>query len=315
MATEYTYSIGECDVEDKMRLHAFREKRRQWKAWLDDDPDHAIWRTIQELVWRDVQFATIGQLAKDNPDGPLNTSLIAESLIAGHVAQQVLAIRRLMDKRRNRISLTRLIMELKSNRDLLTRENIVCHDGLPYDHEAVEAREWEEMPSGIRWGHTTGPRAWSTSEMAHKQFDRVSGVHHPARSRGDTIPKSTFTGLEELLMASGAARIAEWSHAYLAHAGAPFERDAVKCVTIANDTVAAAIRELARLTEYVSSKVLWMGGYRGNLMPTPQFDVFEKLENPVADDAGQLAAAGVWQRKSHEWDEALDGVDELLTRP
>jgi hypothetical protein len=313
MPTEYTYSIDECDVENKIRLNAFREKRRQWKSWLDDDPDHAIWSTIQELVWRDVQFATIGQLAKDNPEGPLNTSLIAESLIGGHVAQQVLAIRRLMDRGRNRVSLARLIMDLKSNRDLLTRENIVCYDGLPYDHEAVEAKEWEEMPSGIRWGHTTGPRAWSISKMAQKQFDRVSGIQHPARSRDDTIPKSTFTRLEELLMASGGARIAEWSHAYLAHAGTPFDREAVKSVTIANESVAAAIRELARITEYVSSEVLWMGGYRGSLMPTPQFDVFEKLENPVADNAGQQGGAEVWQRKCNEWDEALDEIDELLT--
>jgi len=312
--SDYTYSVDDCDVQDKVKLRTFREKRRQWKDWLDDDPDHAIWRTVQELIWRDVQFATIGQLAKDNPEGPLNTSLIAESLIGGHVAQQVLAIRRLMDKGRNRISLYRLVVDVRSNRELLTRENIVCFDGLPFDHEAVEAREWAEMTPGVRWGHTTGPRAWSTSERLHRKFDRVSGHHHPNRSRSDTIPKATLSGLEQLLLSSGAARIAEWSHAYLAHAGAPFDREAVKSVAIANGTVAAAIRDLALITEYVSSQILWIGGYRGALMPTPQFDVFEKLENPVADDAGQQEAALVWERKRREWDDALEGVDELLAR-
>ncbi|WP_327211867.1 hypothetical protein U8Q06_12610 [Rhizobium beringeri] len=316
MMDDCTYPVDECDVEDKQKLRAFREKRSQWKMWLDDDPDHAILSTVQELVWRDTQFATIAQLARDNPDGPLNTSLIAEALIGGQVAQQVMAIRRLTDRTRNRISLWRLITDVKGSLHLMTRENFVCHDGLPYDYAAVSAAERADRVPGIAfWGPTSGPKAWSTSARAHEQFDRVAGISPDDRQRDDVIPKSVFVRLENMLASSGASRIADWSHAFLAHAGAQVDRKSVDNVKVGNDKISAAIRELARITEYLSSEVLWIGGYGSSLMPTAQYDVFEKLENPVAPQDRQQDAAAVWQQKTSDWDEALAGVEDLLSPP
>ncbi|CAN7235552.1 hypothetical protein LJR098_000859 [Rhizobium sp. LjRoot98] len=316
MNTKYTYPVNECDVEDKEKLRAFREKREQWKRWLDDDPDHAIWSTVQELVWRDTQFATIVQLAKDNPDGPLNTSLIAEALIGGHAAQQIMAIRRLTDRGKNRFSLSRLIIDVKGSVHLLTRENFVCFDGLPYDYQSVSAEEWSERrPGAVFWGHTTGPKAWSTSERTHEQFDKISRTNPSARKRDDVVPKSVLVDLENLLISSDAARIADWSHAYLAHAGAPFDREAVANVAVDNQRISVAIKELARITEFLSSEVLWIGGYGSSLMPTAQYDVFEKLENPIAPDDRQQEAALVWKRKNYEWDAALDDIGDLINPP
>ncbi|MBB3916022.1 hypothetical protein [Rhizobium fabae] len=284
--------------------------------WLDDDPDHAIWSTVHELVWRDTQFATIAQLARDNPDGPLNTSLIAEALIGGQVAQQVMAIRRLTDRTRNRISLWRLITDVKGSLHLMTRENFVCHDGLPYDYAAVSAAERADRVPGIAfWGPTSGPKAWCTSARAHEQFDRVAGISPDDRQRDDVIPKSVFVRLENMLASSGASRIADWSHAFLAHAGAQVDRKSVDNVKVGNDKISAAIRELTRITEYLSSEVLWIGGYGSSLISTAQYDVFEKLENPVAPQDRQQDAAAVWQQKTSDWDEALAGVEDLLSPP
>jgi hypothetical protein len=41
------------------------------------------------------------------------------------------------DTPKERLSLPRLVKDLERNRDLFTRENYICHDGLPYDYQAV----------------------------------------------------------------------------------------------------------------------------------------------------------------------------------
>jgi len=57
--------IDQCDVP-KERHHAlrcFREKRLVWLAWLDKDEHHAIWQTLNGLVWREVAFKSLTALA------------------------------------------------------------------------------------------------------------------------------------------------------------------------------------------------------------------------------------------------------------
>jgi hypothetical protein len=149
MTPTYSYDLRDCDVVDKTALHSFREKRTQWSNWLDDDPDHAIWDVVIGLVWRDTTFATISKLALENPEGPLNTTLLAETIVTGHVATQVLALRRLTDRGSNVISLHRLIRDFKQHRRLLTRENFVCFDGLPYDYQAVMSDVLAERGPGV----------------------------------------------------------------------------------------------------------------------------------------------------------------------
>ena len=51
---------------------------------------------------------------------------------------QVLAIRRLTDTTKNVLSLSKLLQDIRSHRQLLTRENYVAFDGLPYHYEVVE---------------------------------------------------------------------------------------------------------------------------------------------------------------------------------
>jgi hypothetical protein len=313
MTDHYSYTINECQVDDFDALRAFREKRSQWKQWLDDDREHAIWPALLGMVWRDVSFATIGKLAMDNPEGPLTTSLIAEAIIHGHVAQQVLAIRRLTDIGKGRISLLRLIMDVKKFSRLLTRQNLVCFDGLPYDYEAVAEADYKSRPPNIAyWGATKGPEAWGTSQIVHKSFDRVSGIDHVDRQRNDRIPEALFTRMERIVKDGAASKISSWSHAYLAHAGSPLDRQEVADIQITNDGISTAIRELVSVTELMSNSVLGIGGYRGSVMPTPQYDIFEKLDNPVATEPGQVGAAELWETKSREWDASLDDIESLF---
>src|SRR6185312_10799731 len=93
------FSLSECDVPPERRpaLEAYHAKRGTWLDWIDNDEDHAIWTTLSAMIWNDVSFRTLADLGANDPNSPLTNSLVAEKLINGHVATQVLAIRRLVD--------------------------------------------------------------------------------------------------------------------------------------------------------------------------------------------------------------------------
>ena len=138
------------------------------------------------MIWTDVVFKTLASFAVDDEKNALTNTLLGQALIDGHVATQVLAIRRLMDN--DNISLRRLVKDIRRNFGLFTRENFICFDGLPYDYEAVQQKDMmARLGNGAFWSETSGPGAYSTSPMAHEQFDmwRASMAQ---RTREDRFP-------------------------------------------------------------------------------------------------------------------------------
>jgi hypothetical protein len=309
------YSLTDCDVppERRQALEAYRTKRRAWLDWIDKDEDHAIWTILSAMIWNDVSFRTLAHLGANDPDSPLANSLLAEKLINGHVATQVLAIRRLIDKTRNTISLRRLISQIRSNYALFTRENYVCHDGLPYDYEAVmQAEIVQRANTGPFWGATSGPKAWGTSQMAHQQFDRLSGIAPASRKREDRLPRALLDRIEGWLNTSDADELAEWSHVYLAHAGSVENRKALAEAIVTNDRITAVTRVLARVTEAISAYLLYAGGRSNALMPTAQFNQFQHLDRPVLQPDQLQGLHDLWDRLTNERDQFLEGVREDL---
>src|SRR5580704_9962598 len=167
MPDDYAYTIAQCDVaaERRAALQSYRDKRRLWLSWIDTDEHHAIWRALSSMVWTDASFKVLTHFAVNDESNALSNTLLGQALIDGHVATQVLAIRRLMDAGNSDIiSLRRLVKDLKRNFGLITRENFVCFDGLPYDYEAVQHKEMmERVGKGAFWGETSGPGAHGIS--------------------------------------------------------------------------------------------------------------------------------------------------------
>ena len=319
MSPEYKYPIAQCDVapERRSQLESYRAKRQQWLTWLDADEHHPLWTTLSSMVWTDVSYRTFRQTVIDheekNEPTCLQNTLIAEQIIKGYVARQVLGIRRLLDKTSGVISLRRLIIDLRSNWQLFTRENYVCHDGLPYDHEAVMTKEMmASAGKGAFWASTTGPDAWATSRMGHEQFDRLAGIDPGRRTREDRLPKSLLGTIEGWLDGSGAEELAEWSHAYLAHAGGPDRRKQIDEGLVTADKISEATRTLVRATEAVSAYVLFAGGRLNGLVPVAQYDQFEHLNQPAVQHGHLGNAADVWDALSRERDTYAEGVEDEL---
>jgi hypothetical protein len=266
-------------------------------------------------VWRDAAFKALIHFAVANENNGLNNPLLAEALIEGHVATQVLAIRRLVDTRNDVISLRRLINDLKRNFALLTRENCVCYDGLPYDYDAVQQREMIariRSGSGPYWAERSGPNAHNTSRMMHEQFDQIAGIDPAKRTREDRLPVSLLATIERWLDGSDADGLAKWSHAYLAHAGGPEPRERIAGQLVTANKITGAIAALARVTEGISRWLLFASGRTSSLMPVAQFNPFERLDVQIMATGGLPDAWKVWHRLCDERNHYLDEVNKAL---
>jgi len=315
MADGYAHALAQCDVPPERRnaLESYRGKRRVWLSWISTDEHHAIWSVLSSMVWRDVAFKTLTNFAVGDDANALNNPLVVEALLDGHVATQVLAIRRLVDDGNNDIvSLRRLVKDLRKHWPLFTRENYVCFDGLPYDYEAVRRSWLADARPGFTWRPTSGPEADATSERAHRQFDMLAGIDPANRCREDCLPRALLTTVENWLNDSGADDLAKWSHAYLAHAGGPQSRERIAELRVTTDKITDAIRALARVTEAISAYILCDAGRSGALMPTAQFNPFDKLDNPIMQVDGEAAAYKLWHALGDERDRYLDGVEGEL---
>jgi hypothetical protein len=102
--------------------------------------------------------------------------------------------------------------------------------------------------------------------------------------------------------------LANWSHAYLAHAGGPESRKRIADLMVTTNKITDAIKALARVTEAISAWLLFAGGRTNALMPVAQFNQFEKLGNPIIQAGGETDAYKLWDELSDERNHYLDGV-------
>lgn len=310
--SDYKYSTADCDVANRSCLERYRAKRTMWVNWLDNDEDHAIWQVLTQMVWNEVAFKTLAEIAGANSDSALNNPLITEAVLNGHVAMQVLAIRRLTDTTKNVLSLSKLLQDIRNHRQILTRENYVAFDGLPYHYEVVEEEHFRTSGSGMTWLDTGGPGAFAPARRAHELFDRLSGISPDKRKREDRIPIRLIDTIEHWIIDCGAKEIADWSHSYLAHAGSLASRQAIAGYGLSGSKIGNAIKGLAKSAEAASAYLLNSSGRMNALMATPQFDQFEQLENAVLPSASRIDPSQVWDRFSREYEGVLGEVEEDL---
>ncbi|MHB1220061.1 MAG: hypothetical protein ACYC1L_17880 [Alphaproteobacteria bacterium] len=314
MGNNYKYLIDQCDVYDKVALNKYRSKRDEWLSWLSSDEQHAISTLISSMAWSDVAFRTLWHMAEIDPNSCLENPLLAEFLIEGHFATQVLAVRRLMDKRSDVISLRRLLDDLAANVSLFTREIFVCHDGLPYDYEAAEQRVMlEHLGKGAFWGQKSGSDAPWPSKRAHLIFDRLAGVTPAMRRRDDAIPLTRINALLDWLNACGADQLVEWSHKFLAHAAdMPSRRKIDIAVARPNlDKISAVLRCFTRVSEAVSAYILFESGH-GEIVPVPQFNQFERITSPLMKSDKAEDLHDLWDKLADERNKYLVGVIDDL---
>lgn len=305
----YEYEPSQCDVQDKTQLIAFRQKRDGWLSLIEEDAVHPISHQISAMLWNDAAYRTFNEARRfSTPDRSLAAvaPLLAEFVDVGYIATQILSIGRLLDKNpanpnKAVVSLRRLVDDVANNRDLFTRELYVSFDGLPYDYSPLERAHVEAVikEGGVkaRWLEMKGPTSWAGSQLAHQEFDRLSGVSAGSRQRSDVIHSSVFDRLVAALDDPVLQELLLHRHKLLAHAADQTNRPEV-FAGLTLDKFAQAHRLLMQVTFVLSAEVLRGTGVGG--VPTPQFNHFEFLEAPFVRSEHMDELAEYWNQHSSE---------------
>lgn len=313
--------IDSCDVDDKSQLIQYRKKRCEWLNQLTGDTNHAICEQISAMLWNNAMFQMINEsrrlsgLEKGYKSSAQNGA-IAQFVDQGFVAMQTLSIRRLMDRaaprpERQVISLRRLLDDIKDHHHLITRENFISYDGLPYNTECAERSYIEsalnrtEKEFQIIGLPTTRSKAWSVSKTNHEHFDKLSGVDSNSRSRKDLIKNDVFDKIEALLVASGWRDIAEFSNKFIAHAADEHSRS-----TLLDNQYGFSLNRLERChkaiclaTAAIHGSILWEGTL--GFFPVLQYDHLEHL------DAAWLRSQDI-AALSAFWDSHVENVESWI---
>jgi len=312
----YTCEPHECDVQDQARLIEYRKKRELWLHWygVNKDVPHSVQQQIFSMLFMDLAYRSITQPRQTGePDVNLaiRNGLLAHLLDQGYVASQVFAIRRLLDKRVDVISLRRLLNDIQSCRNLITREIYVSHNGAPYDPDS-----WQELPQGIEhqiWGiHAPGLSQYLASKYRHETFDQLAGVDASNRQRGDLIREEVFQTLNAWLDNSPAAHFITLSHKFFAHAADMQSLGSLKYSGIKLDDVEAAQRAIIRVERAITDEILFVAEAR-EVVPMPPLGLYQKLQFPYCSGDSIAEMDKMWNALAKERNQWRYGISEELT--
>lgn len=246
------------------------------------------------MMWNDAAYRAMNEMrrfaSEQNPSAALN-GMLGEFLDRGYISTQVLDICKITDRsppdaKKAVISLRRLVNDLASHVHLLTRENYVCHDGLPYDFAAVQRAYFASLtPDDLRqprWVSNKGPDGFGMSERLHEMFDRLSGVVTERRTRSDQISPKVFERIDKWMDAPIIETLRTHRNKFIGHAADAFSRQLkpLSRLGLSLDQLAEAQRIVVRVANAIGSNVLYHHGV-GNPVPAAQFNVFEHLNYPM----------------------------------
>ncbi|HUR40595.1 MAG TPA: hypothetical protein VM240_05440 [Verrucomicrobiae bacterium] len=298
----YAYKIEECDVPAARHgaIREYRLLRDRCLEALRGEDHNSVTHQVHGLCWQTAVFRTLNEGRRIEPDSPVNGATW-ELLTAGYASLMVMGVRKLVDTDRRTNSIWNVVTDLERNNHQLRRENHVCHDGLPYDFEAVQQRHIEHLREAgqlgkAHWLETSGANAYEMSRRQHEAFDDLAG-RPTKRQRADTVAPAIFQKLKENLQCPAILKVTGWANRLMAHA----QKGAAGIPVPTYNDLDAAMRAVVRVTTFVSTQLLADAAF-GTVVPTPQFDVLANL------DRGWISKANISALHSH-WDQITASMD------
>ena len=259
----------------------------------------------------DVLFRTINEarrLAVERPRHSVGFNALVIGLFdQGFATVQLMAIRRLVDRRSDVISLHRLINDITEKKHLITREAYVAYDGLPYDYEPVQAQRLRRLVRNLeeRGGPSTvqmpskGPKAWLASQRLHRQFDKLSGKSPSERQRSDLINKGNFRDLNTRL--ENCANMEKTATEAFAHIPDPNRRPSRARgpsydITLRN--IEKAQRALCEIVTIIDGPLLWESS--STLVAIPQLNHLANLDKAWATTQNLRTLHQFWHQRDSE---------------
>lgn len=312
--------IAQCDVMDKKKLEAYRAHWRRWMAWYEHSPQepHSIEQQIHTMLFNDLTYRSVVSARSSVPQETeisARTASLAYLLDTGYVTTQVLSVMRLLDPHRNVISVMRLLMDVRSNRETITRENYVSGTGFPYKpappQSEAEDPSAEEAELGLS---RTERHDWIYSHDLHQTFDRLSGTSSQNRSRTDTIPDSVFKRLNAWLNTEPIRNLETLRNKFLAHAANAAERGEAKNQGVKFAQLDEAQRAIIRVERAITDLVLSRRIAR-DVVPMAPLGQFAKLNLVYATKEAEEEMYRRWDELTDERNHWRNGILDELVAP
>lgn len=266
---------------------------------------------VHDLAWHTAVFRTLNEARRLEPERLVNGALW-ELTTAGYASLMSLGIRKLVDKDPRTDSLWNVVALVERRPELLTREKFVCYDGLPYDYETVHQNYIASLDirNGVHveWLPTSGPKAWGMSEMLQKAFDKLSGASATKRRREDKIQPSVLVAVKDGLSHPAIEKVCTLADRRMAHAERLSESSDPIPTTTYND-IDQALQQIVRVANFLSVSFFYDAAF-GSVVPTPQFDVLEALDQPWITTDNIPALHRYWDELSDSIDAWANGASE-----
>ena len=298
----YEYKLHECDVEDRGLLERFRQRRTQWIEWFQGDKYHSIQGQIHQMMWDDAVHNTLNEARRFAKPSAATNGVLGDFIDRAYLSGQVMSICRITEKpARGKsdgvISLPTLLADVRTNRSLITRENFVSYDGLPYDYEAVRQKHLAGVrPGRVYWLPKKGPEAFGVSERRHQFFDSLARVSDQNRCRSDLVAETILDSLDARLVEAEPIldKIRTMRNKTVGHAADETSRpdDIEKICELSRSEIVRAHRAIIHTANAVGEI---FGNTVGNPIPVPQFDVFNSFELPFIRNADMDKIRKVWE--------------------
>ncbi|UCG49068.1 MAG: hypothetical protein JSU94_04650 [Phycisphaerales bacterium] len=273
-----------------------KAKLDQWKEWCFGNDVHSVSNQIHNMIRDSAVFQCInearGHAPKDKNGEPKLNGTVHAFINRCFFQTQAMAIRRLLDRRQDVVSLRRLINDIQENCELLTRAGLLGAYGYPYDYEPERANLHGKYDQGHGQAAAGGLIKCAHSKAIHGFMDSMAGVE-PSRRKPDDRPReAVFRWLLKRLHECEA--IVNFVNKYVAHSATADSRAKVNTDMVTLGKILEAHRMLCETAEIVGMNILFQS--HGNFLAIPQYDQFEYFEKPWATE-------GVVKELREFWDD------------
>lgn len=285
LAGRFQIAVEQCDVDDKKRLVRYRTYWTKWMSWYryNTSEPHSIESQIHQMLFSDLTYRAIVSVRESvvaDVAISARSSTLAYLLDRGYLFSQVLSLQKLLDDRKDVISVKRLLKDVREHRHLITREIYVAGDGHPYDYnkwsETVDKTNLMVEMYGI---DAPGLFRFATSKYLHGTFDLLSGKQPIERTRKDVIPESIFKALETWISGPSAREITSIRHNFIAHAANAIRLGSLRFKGVKLSQIDDLQRAIVRVERALTDHVLSIRIAR-DVVPSPPLGVFRGLDLP-----------------------------------
>lgn len=298
----------------KRQMKIFSEKHAEWMAELNGDDSNAIFRQISHLSWNIAAYRTVQHarllLPADERGGVELNPMVHHLFDECFFTAQAIAVRRLTENgqrtgKKAVYSLRTLVEDMRRHRHLLTRENFLRLDNLPFDCAATAKAEWEHILS-----RESGPFSVPAHldafqcELRNAQVDKLCGATPETRQKSDLVLESVLDNFVARL--EEAQGLGNFVNKVVAHLARPESRAQVSA-----DDLRPTFQHLWRAYEVICRvanllDVCFLARSSHNFVPMFHGDQLVYIERPLvtSENVERLRDQwNQWDKETASWSE------------